>query len=70
MSEALTPAERARRYRRRHGIKARALSTDPLDRARRRLRAGAKMADLDDEEAEAIRAYQREQARARREAQS
>ena len=60
MTEPLSNAERARRHRRRNGIKARALSTDPLDVARRKLRAGAKMADLEPHEAEAIRAYHRD----------
>jgi hypothetical protein len=62
----LTPAERARLYRRRQGIEPRVLSDAPLARARRRLRRGAKVADLDPAEAEALRAYQREQARKRR----
>jgi hypothetical protein len=64
---ALTPAERARLYRQRQrGGPARTLSDDPLARAKRRLRRGAKVADLDPAEAEALRAYQREQARKRR----
>jgi hypothetical protein len=62
---ALTPAERARLYReRQRGGPPRKLSDDPLARAKRRMRKGAKVADLDP--AEALRAYQREQARKRR----
>ena len=64
---ALTPAERARLYReRQRGGPARRLSDDPLSRAKRRLRRGAKVSDLDPAEAEALRAYHREQARKRR----
>jgi hypothetical protein len=67
MSAAKTPAERARDYRaRQRGGPARRLSDDPLARAKRRMRKGAKVADLDPAEAEALRAYQREQARKRR----
>jgi hypothetical protein len=67
MSSALTPAERARLYReRKRGGPARTLSDDPLARAKRRMRKGAKVADLDPAEREAVRAYQREQARKRR----
>lgn len=61
-----TPAERARDYRRRHGIEPRALSDDPVARAKRRIRRGAKMADLDPIEADALRRYQANRARARR----
>lgn len=63
---AQTPAQRAAAYRRRLGIQPRTLSDAPLDRARRRLRRGARVADLDPAEAEAWRAYQAERARARR----
>lgn len=63
---AKTPAERARDYRRRNGIQPRQLSDDPVARAKRRLRRGDKMADLDPIEADALRAYRREQAAQRR----
>jgi hypothetical protein len=67
MTAPLTPAERARLYReRKRGGPPRPLSDDPLARAKRRMRKGAKVADLDPAEAEALRAYQREQARKRR----
>lgn len=61
-----TPAERARAYRRRKGIEPRKLSDDPVARAKRRIRRGATIDDLDPLEAEALRAYNRERARARR----
>lgn len=61
-----TPAERARAYRRRKGIEPRKLSDDPVARAKRRIRRGATIEDLDPLEAEALRAYNRERARARR----
>lgn len=67
MSSARTPAERARAYReRQRGKPARTLSDDPLARAKRRLRRGHKIAELDPAEADALRAYHREQARKRR----
>lgn len=65
VTEPLSPAERARRYRRRNGIRPRAIYDDPLSRARRRLRTGDKMADLEPEEAEAIRAYNRDRKKTR-----
>ena len=61
-----TPAERARAYRRRKGIEPRKLSDDPVARAKRRIRRGATIDDLDPLEADALRAYNRERARARR----
>lgn len=63
---AQTDAERAAAYRRRRGITPRTLSDAPLDRARRKLRKGARVADLDPAEAEAHRTYQADRARARR----
>lgn len=67
MSSARTPAERARAYReRQRGAPARTISDDALARARRKMNRGAKVADLDPAEADALRAYQREQARKRR----
>lgn len=63
----LTPAERARLYRaRQRGGPPRTLSDDPLARAKRRMRKGAKVADLDPAEAEALRTYHRNLARQRR----
>jgi hypothetical protein len=64
----LSDAERARRYRarKRDGTKPRPLSDDPVARAKRRLRRGARMADLDPIEADALRAYNAEKARERR----
>lgn len=68
MTEPLSAAERARRYRarKRAASKPRPLSDDPVARAKRRLRRGATMADLDPLEADALRAYNAERARARR----
>lgn len=63
---AQTPAERARAYRRRQGVKPRRLSDDPVARAKRRIRRGATIADLDPLEADALRTYNAERARARR----
>lgn len=61
-----TPAERARAYRRRKGIEPRSLSDDPVARAKRRLRRGATIAELDPLEADALRAYNRKRAALRR----
>lgn len=61
-----TPAERSREWRRRQGIGPRELSDDPVARAKRRLRRGAKIDDLDPLEADALRAYNRDQAARRR----
>lgn len=61
MTAPLTDAERARAYReRRRGGPPRTLSDDPYARAKRKIRRGARVADLDAAEAEALRAYQRE----------
>jgi len=67
---AQTDAERARAYRARRGAQPRTLSDAPLDRARRRLRKGATVAELDPIERDAYRAYHADRARARREATS
>lgn len=56
---ARTPAERSREYRRRQGIRARAVSTDPGLVARRKKRRGE---PLTADEAEALRQYQRDAA--------
>ena len=61
MTAPLTDAERARLYReRRRGGPPRTLSDDPYARAKRRIRRGARVADLDPAEAEALRRYHRE----------
>jgi hypothetical protein len=64
---AKTPAERAREARdRKRGGPPRTISDTPLDRARRKLRNGSTIAQLDPAERDAYRAYNTEQARARR----
>jgi hypothetical protein len=64
---AKTPAERAREHRDRlRGGPPRTLDDSPLARARRKMRRGARVADLDPAEQAALRAYHAEQARARR----
>lgn len=64
---AKTPAERAREARdRRRGGPPRTISDAPVDRARRKLRNGYTVADLDPAERDAYRAYTAEQARRRR----
>lgn len=63
---AQSDAERAAAYRRRRGIQPRTLSDTPLARARRKMRKGARIADLDPAEAEALRIYQTERKRAQR----
>ncbi len=61
MTAPLTDAERARLYReRRRGGPPRTLSDDTYARAKRKIRRGARVADLDPAEAEALRAYHRE----------
>lgn len=60
-------AERARRFReRQRGGPPRQLSDDPLARARRRLRQGWRVEDMDPAERDALRAYNAEKARQRR----
>lgn len=59
-------AERAKRYRDRRRGHEHAMSDDPRARAKRKMRRGAKIGDLDPEEQEAVRAYNREYQRARR----
>lgn len=64
---AKTPAERARAARdRRRGAPPRTISDAPVDRARRKLRAGYSIEQLDPAERDAYRAYNTEQARRRR----
>lgn len=63
----MTAADRSRAYRdRQRGGPARTLSDDAYARAKRRIRKGAKIADLDPAEAAALRAYHAERQRARR----
>ena len=62
-------AERARRYRaRRRGHEYDGPSEEPYARAKRRLRRGDRVADLADDEREALRAYNRMKGRERRDA--
>ena len=60
-------AARARRFReRQRGGPPRTLSDDPLARARRRLRQGWRVEDMDPAERDALRSYNAEKARQRR----
>ncbi len=54
----MTPAERQAKYRERlRGGPPRTPADDPLSRAQRRRRAGTPVADLADDERQALRAY-------------
>lgn len=67
MTERLSDAERARRYRaRRRGGPPRTVSDDAYARAKRKINRGAKIADLDPAEREALRDYNRRKAAERR----
>ena len=61
MTSPLTPAQRAATYRtRRRKGPPRTISDTPLNRARRKIRGGARIGDLDPAEADALRTYQRD----------
>lgn len=67
MTEPLSGAERARRLRdRRRGGPPRTVSDDPLARARRKLRRGFTVDQLDPAEADALRRYKRDHTAAQR----
>lgn len=63
---ARTPAERSKAYRdRKRGgpPRTRPTATDPLNRARRKLKHGARRTDLAADELKAIRTFERERRR-------